>query len=305
MLRKKPPGDLLPSAHAVDREYRVQRALAGTPVPVARQYLYCDNEEVIGRPFYVMERMEGRVFTDSALPGVAPEERRAMYRALAETLAALHRVDPEAVGLGDFGRPGNYFERQFNRWARNYRETATREIPAMYRLMEWLPPNMPAGDETRVAHGDFRVGNVMFHPEEPRIVAVFDWELATLGHPLSDLAYLCILYNTTPGEYWGVRGLDRPALGIPDLEEFVETYRRAAGRADGLTRAHQVHAMFRFASILDGVRAPRPRRQRRLGQRRGGRPPRPLDGRTRLGTRRGRAMTGPAALREVTRRAKD
>ena len=255
VLRKKPPGELLPSAHAVDREYRVQKALADTPVPVARQYLYCDDESVIGTPFYVMERMEGRVYTDSALPGVEPEERSLMYRALAEVLAALHSVDPEAVGLGGFGRPGNYFERQFNRWARNYRETATREIPAMYRLMDWLPPRMPDGDETRVAHGDFRVGNVMFHASEPRIVAVFDWELATLGHPLSDLAYLCILFNTTSGEYWGVRDLDRRALGIPEQDEFVETYRRAVGRADGLTPVHSVHAMFRFASILDGVRA--------------------------------------------------
>jgi len=255
VLRKKPPGALLPSAHAVDREYRVQKALAETPVPVARQYLYCGDERVIGAPFYVMGRMEGRVYTDSALPGVDPEARRPMYRALAETLAALHSVDHEAVGLGDFGRPGNYFERQFNRWARNYRETRTREIPAMHRLMEWLPPRMPKGDETRVAHGDFRVGNVMFHPTEPRIVAVLDWELATLGHPLSDLAYLCILFDTTSDEYWGVRDLDRRALGIPEPEEFVETYRVAAGRADSLTPVHSVHAMFRFASILDGVRA--------------------------------------------------
>ena len=255
VLRKKPPGTLLPSAHAVDREHRVQKALADTPVPVARQYLYCGDEAVIGTPFYVMERMRGRVFTDSAMPGVPPEERRAMFRNLAETLAALHRVDPDAVGLGDFGRPGNYYRRQFDRWARNFRQTATREIPEMGKLMEWLDPRLPEGDESRVAHGDYRVGNVMFHPEEPRIVAVFDWELATLGHPLSDLAYLCILFNTTSGEYWGVRDLDRPALGIPEREEFVETYRRAAGRADGLSKVHMVHAMFRFASILDGVRA--------------------------------------------------
>lgn len=255
VLRKQPPGDLLPSAHAVDREYRVQKALADTDVPVARQYLFCGDREIVGTPFYVMERMQGRVFTDSGLPGVPPDERGAMYRSVAETLAALHRVDPAAVGLGDFGRPGNYFERQFNRWARNFRETRTRDIPEMDRLMAWLPEHMPVDDETRIVHGDYRIGNVMFHPTEPRVVAVFDWELATLGHPLSDLAYLCILFHTTPEEYWGVRGLDPAETGIPPEAEFAEIYRRAAGRRDGIGRDHLVHAMFRFASILDGVRA--------------------------------------------------
>ncbi len=255
VLRKQPPGELLPSAHAIDREYRVQAALADTGVPVARMMLYCDDRSIIGTPFYVMERKIGRVFTDSALPGTDPEERRPMYLSVAQTLAELHTVDVAAVGLSDFGRPGNYYERQFNRWSRNYLQTKTREIPEMDRLMEWLPRHMPAGDETSIVHGDYRIGNVMFHPTEPRVIAVFDWELATLGHPLSDLAYCCILYYTTPEEYWGLLGLNQEALGFPTEPEFVEHYCRAAGRTDTLTDAHRAFAMFRFAAILDGVRA--------------------------------------------------
>jgi aminoglycoside phosphotransferase (APT) family kinase protein len=255
VLRKRPPGELLPSAHAVDREYRVQKALVETPVPVPVPILYCADRDVIGTEFYLMERMIGRVYTDSALPGVPAAERRAMYASVAETLAALHTVDIDAVGLSDFGRPGNYFERQFKRWSRNFLETKTREIPDLDRLMAWLPEHMPEGDEAAVVHGDYRIGNLMFHPSEPRVIAVFDWELATLGHPLSDLAYLCILFHTTPDEYWGVRGLDPTETGIPSEADFVATYCRAAGRSDGVTPTHVAHALFRFSAILDGVRA--------------------------------------------------
>lgn len=255
VLRKQPPGELLPSAHQVDREFRVQQALHGTGFPVARQYLYCDDRSVVGTPFYVMERMRGRVFTDSALPGVSPDERRAMYVSVAETLARLHRIDPAEIGLSDFGRPGNYYERQFRRWARNYEQTKTRDIPEMYRLMEWLPEHMPAGDETRIVHGDYRIGNVMFHPTEPRVIAVFDWEIATLGHPLADLAYLCILYFTSADEFHGLIDRETESAGVPPYEELIELYRVAAGRDDTLTSAHMAHAMFRFAAILDGVRA--------------------------------------------------
>ena len=255
VLRKQPPGELLPSAHAVDREYRVQAALAGTGVPVARMMLFCDDRAVIGTPFYVMERKVGRVFTDSALPGTDREERRPMYLSVAETLAKLHSVDPAAVGLADFGRPGSYYERQFNRWTKNYLQTKTREIPEMDRLIEAMPRHLPPGDETTIVHGDYRIGNVMFHPTEPRVIAVFDWELATLGHPLSDLAYCCILYYTTQEEYWGLSDLDQRALGFPTEDEFVAAYCRAAGRTDTLTDAHRAHAMYRFAAILDGVRA--------------------------------------------------
>ena len=255
VVRKQPPGELLPSAHAVDREHRVQKALHAQGFPVAQQFHYCEDKSVIGTPFYVMQKMEGRVFTDSSLPGCNPEERRAMFLNMAETLAKLHSFDPEAVGLGDYGRPGSYYERQYRRWSRNFVETKTQDIPEMENLMEWLPANMPEGDESRVAHGDYRVGNLMFHPTEPRIIAVFDWEISTLGPPLSDLAYLCILYFTTETEFFGIRGKDREALGIPAFEELIEHYRISAGRPDTVTDAHMVHAMFRFAAILDGVRA--------------------------------------------------
>src|SRR5690606_28679207 len=180
---QQPPGELLPSAHAIDREYRVQKALSGTGFPVATPILYCEDRDVIGTPFYLMERMVGRVFTDSALPGVEPADRGAMYRSAAETLARLHTVDVDAVGLSDFGRPGNYYERRFNRWSRTDLQTKTQEIPEMDRLMAWLPELMPAGDETSIVHGGYRIGNLMFHPSEPRVIAVFGWELSTLGHP--------------------------------------------------------------------------------------------------------------------------
>ena len=255
VLRKQPPGELLPSAHAVDREFRVQKALEGTSVPVAKMHFFSDDRSIVGTPFYVMERKVGRVFTDCALPGTEKDDRAPMYRSVAETLAKLHTVDPAAVGLGDFGRPGSYYERQFNRWSRNYLQTKTREIAEMDRLMEWLPPRLPPGDETTIAHGDFRIGNVMFHPTEPRVIAVFDWELATLGHPLSDLAYCCILYHATPEEYWGLRGLDIEGLGFPSQSAFVATYVEAAGRTDTMRDVHLIFSMFRFAAILDGVRA--------------------------------------------------
>lgn len=255
VLRKQPPGELLPSAHAVDREHRVQKALHGAGYPVAEQFLFSEDREIVGTPFYVMERMHGRVFKDTSLPGCAPDERAEMYRSLAETLAQLHSYDPAELGLADFGRPGDWFRRQFRRWSRNFAETQTQDIPAMAPLAEWLDVNMPADDETRISHGDYRMGNVMFHPTEPRIVAVFDWEISTLGNPLGDLAYCAILYGTTPEQFYGLEGLDRAELGIPSFEEFNATYCQAAGRATGLTDAHMAHAFYRFAAILDGVRA--------------------------------------------------
>ena len=255
VLRKQPPGELLPSAHQVDREHRVQKALSEAGYPVAKQHLFSDDRSIVGTPFYVMERMQGRVFKDTSLPGCTPDERREMYRSLAETLAQLHRFDPAALGLGDFGRPGDWYRRQFRRWSRNFAETQTQPIPAMQPLADWLDANMPADDETRIAHGDYRMGNVMFHPTEPRIVAVFDWEISTLGHPLGDLAYCAILYGSTPDQFYGVEGLDLGALGIPSFEEFDAIYCAAAGRDEGLTNAHMAHAFYRFAAILDGVRA--------------------------------------------------
>ncbi len=256
VLRKQPPGELLPSAHQVDREFRVQKALSEAGYPVAKQFLYSDNREIVGTPFYVMERMQGRVFKDTSLPYCSPEHRAEMYKSLAETLAQLHTFSPAELGLEDFGRPGDWYRRQFKRWSRNFSETQTQAMPAMQPLMEWLDAHMPEDNETRIAHGDYRMGNVMFHPTEPRVVAVFDWEISTLGHPLGDLAYCAILYGTNPQQFFGLEGLNSNALGIPTFEEFNSIYCEAAGRSDGgLTNAHMAHAFFRFAAILDGVRA--------------------------------------------------
>lgn len=256
VLRKQPPGELLPSAHQVDREFRVQKALSEAGYPVAKQFLYSDNLEIVGTPFYVMERMQGRVFKDTSLPDCSPEHRAEMYKSLAETLAQLHTFSPAELGLEDFGRPGDWYRRQFKRWSRNFSETQTQAMPAMQPLMEWLDAHMPEDNETRIAHGDYRMGNVMFHPTEPRVVAVFDWEISTLGHPLGDLAYCAILYGTNPQQFFGLEGLNSNALGIPTFEEFNSIYCEAAGRSDGgLTNAHMAHAFFRFAAILDGVRA--------------------------------------------------
>jgi aminoglycoside phosphotransferase (APT) family kinase protein len=253
ILRKKPNGPTLPSAHAVDREYRVLAALAPTPVPVPRPLLYEADAGVIGTPFYLMERLDGRVFGDAALPGVAPDERRAMYLSMADTLAALHAVDPAAVGLGDFGRPGSYFERQLARWGKQL--AAAAEPPAELRAVRhWLEGNLPAEQgRTAIAHGDFRVGNLMFHPTEPRVVAVLDWELATLGDPLADLGFFCMAWETAPDEYAGLLGLDIAALGIPTRDAFVARYEGLAAPSRRLKPFHVVFALFRFAVIFVGI----------------------------------------------------
>jgi aminoglycoside phosphotransferase (APT) family kinase protein len=255
VLRKKPPGPLLPSAHAVDREYRIMKALAGSAVPVPPVLLFHGEDDVVGTPFYLMERLEGRVFHDTALPGVPPDERRAMYFAMAETLAALHGFDWQAAGLADFGRPGNYYARQLARWGRQWRETRTRDIPAIDRAIAWLTDNLDETPDTTVVHGDFRLGNLMFTPDAPRIVAVLDWELSTLGHPLSDAAFSCLPWHSTPDMYAGIAGLDREALGIPTQAEYLERYCTAAGRSSGPGRFHLAFSLFRFAVILDGIAA--------------------------------------------------
>lgn len=255
VLRKQPPGELLPSAHAIDREYRVMRALASTPVPVPRVVLFHAERDVVGTPFYLMEKLEGRVFATHALPGLAPAERTAMYRSMAETLAALHRVDPAAVGLADYGKPGNYFARQVSRWSKQWEASRTRANPALDRLIAWLPSHIPEGDETAICHGDFRIGNLMFDPVAPRVVGVLDWELSTLGHPLADVGFNAMAWHTRPDEYGGLRGLDLAALGIPALEDYVAHYLRAAGRADGIAPFHVAFALFRFAVIFEGIAA--------------------------------------------------
>ena len=254
VLRKKPPGRLLRSAHQVDREYRVMTALRDSGVPVPDTIALCEDDAVLGTAFFVMRHVPGRVIADQRLPGFTPDERRAFYEDSARVLAELHSVDPEAVGLGDFGRPGNYYERQISRWSRQYEDSKTEDIASMDALMEWLPKNVPDSLETRIVHGDYRVGNCIIHPREPRIAAVLDWELSTLGHPLADLAYFCQAYRgeAVPGS--SLVGEDLDALGIPDEESFVARYCELAGRGPIEHWAfYMVFVMFRSAAIVQGV----------------------------------------------------
>jgi aminoglycoside phosphotransferase (APT) family kinase protein len=254
VLRKKPPGVLLRSAHQVEREYRVMSALRDTRVPVPETHLLCEDESVIGTPFFVMEWVEGRVIGNTALPGVPPADRRALFGDLVRILATLHNLDPAAVGLADFGRPGNYYARQISRWSKQYLASKTDDIPEMDALMEWLPAHVPESDETSIVHGDYRVGNCILHPTEPRVVAVLDWELSTLGHPLGDLAYFCQAWrgDATPGD--SLLGMDLAAAGIPTEEEVVARYCELTGRPaiDDWT-FYMVFVMFRSAAIVQGV----------------------------------------------------
>jgi aminoglycoside phosphotransferase (APT) family kinase protein len=254
VLRKQPPGKLLPSAHAVDREYQVLSALARTDVPVPRTFLFCDDPEITGTPFYIMERMRGRVFWSQTLPDAAREERRPIYFGMAEALARLHKVDYKAVGLADFGKPGSYFSRQIGRWTRQWENSRTRDNPSIDKLAAWLPQNIPqGGDETVICHGDFRFDNMMFHASEPRVIAIFDWELSTLGHPLADLAYATMRYELPPDTYDGMMGLDLQALGIPTEEEFIAAYAEKVGRPAALTPFHKAFSLFRLSVIIEGV----------------------------------------------------
>lgn len=254
VLRKQPAGPILRGAHAVDREFRVLSALAGTDVPVPRPILFEADATVLGTPFYLMERVEGRVFHDAALPGLDPGERRAIYLAMAGTLAALHAVQPDAIGLGDYGRPGNYFERQLARWSRQWQESPQDGIPDLDRLSDWLSQHLPPDDgRVAIAHGDFRIGNLLYHPSEPRVVAILDWELSTLGHPLADLGFCCMPWRTAPDEYGGILGLDRAALGIPDETTFVDRYFARAVPTAPLKPFHVAFALFRFAVIFVGI----------------------------------------------------
>ena len=207
VLRKKPPGALLPSAHAVDREYRVMKALQGSDVPVPKLFAFSDDSSIVGTPFYLMEFLEGRVIVDQSLPGMTRTERTAIYMEMNRIIAALHQVNPEAVGLGDFGRAGNYFGRQIARWSRQYQESRTEDIEALNALIEWLPQNIPQGDQTTIVHGDYRLDNLVFHPTEPRAIGLLDWELATLGHPLADFAYHCMSWHIPASLWRGIGGL--------------------------------------------------------------------------------------------------
>jgi aminoglycoside phosphotransferase (APT) family kinase protein len=253
VLRKKPPGKLLPTAHQIEREYRVMGALANTGVPVPRMRLFCQDASLIGTEFYLMDHVSGRIFRDPTLPGVEPAARGAIYAEMVRVLAALHGVDWAAVGLSDFGKPTGYMTRQISRWSQQYQAAKTEEIPAMDRLMEWLPAHVPAGDTTTIAHGDFRLDNMIFHPTEPRALAVLDWELATLGHPLCDVAYSCMVYH--------FEMLHRPSLksvakdsGIPTETEYLARYCELT-RRKGIDnyRFFLAFSLFRSASILQGV----------------------------------------------------
>ena len=253
VLRRKPPGKLLPSAHAVDREYRIMTALAGTGVPVPRTYLYCDDESVTGTPFYLMDCVHGRIFVEPNLPGATPAERSAIYDDMNAILARLHTVDWQALGLADFGRPGNYFARQIHRWSTQYRASETEKMESMERLMAWLPEHIPPADDTTVVHGDYRPGNLIIHPTEPRVVAVLDWELSTLGHPLGDLSYNCIPYYLKDMDE-GFYGLDSDVRGIPSEEEYLTAYCRRTGRP-GIPdwNFYIAFALFRIAAISQGI----------------------------------------------------
>jgi aminoglycoside phosphotransferase (APT) family kinase protein len=255
VMRKKPPGTLLPSAHQVEREYRIIKALAATDVPVPRVHLLCEDTGVIGTAFFVMDFVEGRIMRDPMMPDSSPHERAACYDSINDVLARLHKVDFRAVGLGDYGRPQAYVARQLARWSKQYEASKIDEIPEMDRLIEWLGRNIPA-DETTIAHGDYRIENIVFHPTEPRVVAVLDWELSTLGHPLSDLAWTCRAYHCPPGidGVSSFQGIDLNAYGIPSEKEFVAAYCRRVGRASVPDLMFFVaFSFFRGAAIAQGI----------------------------------------------------
>jgi len=264
VMRAKPGpvAKLLPSAHAIEREYRVMKGLAGTDVPVPHMYALCEDESVIGRAFYIMEFMQGRVLWDQSLPGMTPAERGQIYDEMNRVIAALHSVKFAERGLADYGKSGNYFERQIGRWSKQYQASITRPIPEMDRLMQWLPAHMPAcaKDESRISivHGDYRLDNLMFHPTEPRVIAVLDWELSTLGHPLADFSYHCMSWHIPASLGRGIAGLDIAALGIPGEADYIQRYCRRTGiqDVDALERDwnfYLAYNMFRIAAILQGI----------------------------------------------------
>ncbi|MBV8619638.1 MAG: phosphotransferase family protein [Curvibacter sp.] len=264
VMRAKPGpvAKLLPSAHAIEREFAVMSGLAGTEVPVAKMHCLCEDESVIGRAFYVMEFVEGRVLWDQALPGMAPAERAAIYDEMNRVIAALHSVKFADRGLAGYGKPGNYFERQIGRWSKQYQASITQPIEEMDRLMEWLPTHIPdsARDASQVSivHGDYRLDNLMFHPTEPRVLAVLDWELSTLGHPLADFSYHCMAWHIPPGAFRGIGGLDVQSLGIPTEEEYISRYCQRTGltspealKADW--NFYLAYNLFRLSAILQGI----------------------------------------------------
>jgi aminoglycoside phosphotransferase (APT) family kinase protein len=257
VLRKKPPGVLLPRAHMVEREYRILAALAATDVPVPKVHLLCETPDPIGTPFFIMDYVRGRLLRDPTLPGMKPAARRAIYEEILRVLASLHAVDYEAIGLADYGKPGNYFGRQIRRWSQQYEASKTREIPSMDRLMRWLPENVPDDDTSCIVHGDYRLDNLVLAADEARVSAVLDWELSTLGHPLADLAHGCAHYYISIANQIPLAGVDDDASadsGIPTEREYVETYCRYTGRS-GVPdwNFYLAFVIFRYAGIAQGV----------------------------------------------------
>ena len=254
VLRKKPSGILLPSAHAVDREYRVMKALTGTDVPVPRMLAYCEDESVIGTAFFIMEYLDGRVFIDQSLPGLVASERQQIYEQMNQTISAIHRLDYVSLGLETFGKSGNYFARQITRWSRQVREANIAIPNSLNRLMDWLPEHIPAEDETSLIHGDFRMDNLIFHKTDLRIIGVLDWELSTLGSPLADFAYQCMAWRISPTLWRGIQGLDLAALGIPNESEYIALYEKQVGRS---ISEHwpflMAYNLFRISAILHGI----------------------------------------------------
>ncbi|MSQ49910.1 MAG: phosphotransferase family protein [Betaproteobacteria bacterium] len=255
-LRKKPPGKLLPSAHAVEREFKVIKALHGVGFPVARPYLLCEDDAVLGTPFYLMDCIEGRVLWDQSLPGMSQAQRGAIWEELNRVIALLHSVDYKAVGLEDFGKAGSYIERQVGRWSKQYLASETETIEAMHQLIAWLPKNVPANSETTIVHGDYRLDNTVFHPSEPKVLAVLDWELSTLGDPLADFSYHCMSWHIPPGKFRGIEGLPLAELGIPTEREYAERYFKRSGRKDvepSVWDYYMAYNLFRIAAILQGI----------------------------------------------------
>ena len=255
VLRRKPFGPILPSAHAVDREYRVIAGLHPTGFPVPKPYGLCEDPDVIGAAFYVMEMVEGRTIWDGAMPGSTPAERTAHYEAMVDTLAALHTTDYAAAGLGDYGKPGNYFERQVGRWTKQYRAAETERMESVERLIEWLPRTLPEQTRTSIVHGDYRIDNMIFAADAPKVIAVLDWELSTLGDPLADFSYLLMSWVTEPEGRSGVLGMTGPDTGIPTIEQVVARYCAATGR-DGVPDLNWYFAynLFRLTGIVQGIK---------------------------------------------------
>jgi aminoglycoside phosphotransferase (APT) family kinase protein len=263
VMRAKPGpvAKLLPSAHAVEREFAVMRGLYGTSVPVAQMHVLCEDESVIGRAFYVMEFVQGRVLWDQSLPDMTQDQRRGIYNEMNRVIAALHTVPYAERGLENYGKPGNYFERQIGRWSKQYIASITQPIPEMDKLMAWLPAHMPASardGRTSIVHGDFRLDNMMFHASEPRVLAVLDWELSTLGHPLADFSYHCMAWHIPPGTFRGIGGVDLVGLGIPTEDEYIRMYCDRTGFTTpealrGEWNFYLAYNMFRLAAILQGI----------------------------------------------------